>query len=75
MYILCLLYILANTFFFFGHYDIKTCIFVTHELFHQDVLLDNLSTLPYKLKSNLHVQTLSSSVCFANTNAYDLYCS
>ena len=55
MYILCPLYILANTFFFFRHYDVRACIFVIHELSHQDVLLDNLFTLPYKLKPNLHV--------------------
>ena len=55
MYILCPLYILAITFFFSRYYDVKACIFVTHELSYRDVLLDNLFTLPYKLKSNLYV--------------------
>ena len=56
MYIDCLQYILVNTFFFSIYLDVKACIFVTYELFQQDVLLDNLFTLPYKSKSNLHLQ-------------------
>ena len=62
MYILCQLYILAITFFFSRHYDVKACIFVTHELSHRDVLLDSLFTLPYKFKSNLHVQLLNTKL-------------
>ena len=57
MYILCSFYILAITFFFSRLCDVKAYIFFSHELSHQDVLLDNLFTLPYKLKSNLHIQT------------------
>ena len=56
-YILCQLYILAITFDFSRFYDVKVCIFVTHEISHQDVLLDNLFTLPYKLKFNFPIQT------------------
>ena len=41
--------------FFSNLCDVKACTFVTHELFHLDVLLDNLFYIPYKLKSNLHV--------------------
>ena len=64
-YILCPLYILAITFFFSRHYDVKACIFVTHELSHRDLLLESLFTLPYKFKSNLHVQTLCQTLCFS----------
>ena len=60
MYILCPLYILAITFFFSRHYDVKTCIFVTHELSHRDVMLDSLFTFSYKFKSNLHIQDYNS---------------
>ena len=55
-YILCSFYILSITFFFSRLCDVKACIFVTHELSHLDVLLDNLFTLQYKLKSKFHVQ-------------------
>ena len=55
-YILCPSYILVITFFFSNLCDVKAYTFVTHELFHVDVLLDNLFYLPYKLKSNLHLQ-------------------
>ena len=49
-YIFCQLYILETTFSFSNLCDVKACIFVTHKLFHLDVLFDNLFYLPYKLK-------------------------